>query len=95
MISAIAHMVDQTINPRPGRRREDPMTIRYTVERAYVPEGRTRDMLVYLREQGKATTRELSDVSGIGARQIAACLRPAVRAGAVRSCGVAAWEWCK
>ena len=94
-MNVLAHLVAQTLNPPRRPARTDPLSITYSVQRTYTPEGRTREMLAFLRERGRATTRELSECSGIPARHIGASLRVPIKAGAVRSCGVAKWEWCK
>lgn len=94
-MNALAHLVQQTLNPPLRPSRLDPLSITYTVERTYTPEGRTREMLAFLRERGSATTREIAAAGGIDARQVWTMMRPAMHAGAVRYVGEAVWEWCE
>ena len=52
-------------------------------------------MLAFLRERGRATTREIAAAGGIDARQVWTMMLAALNAGAVRYVGEAVWEWCE
>lgn len=94
-MNALAHLVQQTLNPPRRPARTDPLSITYTVQRTYTPAGRTREILAFLRERGSATTREIAAAGGIDARQVGTMMRAALNAGAVRHVGEAVWEWCE
>ena len=53
-MNVLAHLVAQTLNPPRRPARTDPLSITYSVQRTYTPEGRTREMLAFLRERGNS-----------------------------------------
>lgn len=89
-MNALAQMA-QTLTSAP--RVQEPMVITYTKQCTYRPIGKSRELLMALRDSaGPMTKDELAKIAHMLPYDIKAALKPAIRVGIVRAVGDA-WEW--
>lgn len=73
----------------------EPLVITYTKKCEYRPTGKSRDLLLALRDSAAPMTKdELARVAHMLPYDIKAALKPALRFGIVRAVGDA-WEWAR
>ena len=89
-MNALAQMADTlTRAPQP----HEPLVIRYTKQCEYRPIGKSRELLLALRDSAAPMTKdELARVAHMLPYDIKAALKPALRFGIVRPVGDG-WEW--
>ena len=89
-MNALSQMAQQLTSTRPAR---EPLVIRYTKQCEYRPIGKSRELLMALRESaGPMTKDELAKIAHMLPFDIKAALKPAIRFGIVRAVGDG-WEW--
>lgn len=89
-MNAMAQMAQQ-LTSTPHTR--EPLVIRYTKQCEYRPIGKSRELLMALRESDTPMTKdELAKIAHMLPFDIKAALKPAIRFGIVRAVGDA-WEW--
>ena len=89
-MNAISQMA-QTLTSTPHTR--EPLVIRYTKQCEYRPIGKSRELLMALRESSEPMTKdELAKIAHMLPFDIKAALKPAIRFGIVRAVGDG-WEW--
>jgi len=89
-MNALAQMAQQ-LTSTPHTR--EPLVIRYTKQCEYRPIGKSRELLMALRDSDTPMTKdELARVAHMLPYDIKAALKPALRFGIVRPVGEG-WEW--
>jgi len=89
-MNALAQMAQQ-LTSTPHTR--EPLVIRYTKQCEYRPIGKSRELLMALRDSDTPMTKdELARVAHMLPYDIKAALKPALRFGIVRPVG-GGWEW--
>ena len=89
-MNALSQMAD-TLTRAPHT--HEPLVIRYTKQCEYRPVGKSRELLMALRESSEPMTKdELAKIAHMLPYDIKAALKPALRFGIVRPAGDG-WEW--
>ena len=89
-MNALAQMAQQLTS---APHTHEPLVISYTTTREYRPIGKSRELLLALRDSAAPMTKdELARVAHMLPYDIKAALKPAIRFGIVRAVGDA-WEW--